>query len=347
MTTPDHTKWMVAVCAKVFQKDQIGRSELIELKDPTSGEARLYVLVQNSNERQKLIVEIQSLEAEFSSFLVGRHVVKDGNLYVLNPVDPLFFVLGQSKQIQPSSWQPFDQTVEALANNENIRKCISEAQLGHVCLSLCNDQTDNVNYFKFSEKRALEWLRKKQERVYQVLLQQEKTRDENRQKLLDRRPNGFSNAAAGGSVSSTFYTPDDAMASKPTQTTSSGSGIIPPKTLQSLTMESLQIVCNYLSDEWTTKFIESFEVSEDEVFLNPSEKKATLDSSPTATAYRPVSGDNGTILSAKDAPKPKNVEPARSVANKRLEKVNKRGMSALTSFFKPKAKKQAIVKAET
>ena len=82
MTTPDHTKWMVAICAKVFQKDQIGRSELTELLDPTTGDPRRYVLVQNGHERQKLIVEIQSLEADFSSFLVGRHVVKDGNLYV-------------------------------------------------------------------------------------------------------------------------------------------------------------------------------------------------------------------------------------------------------------------------
>ena len=60
MTTPDHTKWIVAICAKVFQKDQIGRSELMELVDPSTGDARLYVLVQNSHERQKFIVEIQS-----------------------------------------------------------------------------------------------------------------------------------------------------------------------------------------------------------------------------------------------------------------------------------------------
>ena len=32
----------------------------MELVDPSTGDARLYVLVQNSHERQKFIVEIQS-----------------------------------------------------------------------------------------------------------------------------------------------------------------------------------------------------------------------------------------------------------------------------------------------
>ena len=341
MTTPDNTKWMVTICAKVFQKDLIGRSELIEHVDPSTGDARHYVLVQNSNERQKLIVEIQSLESEFSSFLVGRHVVKDGNLYILNPVDPLFFLLRQSTLLQSSSWQPLDQTLEALATNENIRKCISKSQLGHLCASLCNDQTDNVPYFKFSEKLALQWLHKKQELVYQVLLRQEMIRDENRQKLLTRRPKGSSTAAAGGSVSSTFYTPEDEMAAKPAQTSDSGSSIISPKKLQNLKMESLQIVCNYLSDEWTTKLIESYEMSEHEIFPVP-ENKSVLDSSATATTCPPMSRDPDTAISAKGTPKSKDVEPARSIANKRLEKVNKRGMSSLTSFFQPKAKKQGL-----
>jgi hypothetical protein len=52
------------------------------------------------------------------------------------------------------------------------------------------------------------------------------------------------------------------------------------------------------------------------------------------------------VTPAKVTPKPKAIEPARSVANKRLEKVNKRGMSALTSFFGPSKKKQATAKGE-
>ena len=209
-------------------------------------------------------------------------------------------------------------------------------------MSLCNDQTDNVPYFKFSEKLALQWLHKKQELVYQVLLRQEMTREDDQKKFQKRRPKGSSPAAAGGSVSSTFYTPEDEMAAKPVKTSSHSSSTISPKTLQNLKMESLQIVCNYLSEEWTTKLIESYEMSEQEVFP-VTEKKSVLDSSASATTCASVSSrDTDTTGSAKDTPKSKNIELARSVANKRLEKVNKRGMSALTSFFQPKAKKQGL-----
>ena len=128
-------------------------------------------------------------------------------------------------------------------------------------MSLCNDQTDNVPYFKFSEKLVLQWLHKKQELVYQVLVRQEMTREKDQQKFQRRRPKGSSPVAAGGSVSSTFCTPEDEMAAKPVKTSSHSSSTISPKTLQNLKMESLQIVCNYLSEEWTTKLIESYEVS--------------------------------------------------------------------------------------
>ena len=255
---------------------------------------------------------------------------------------PAFFLLRQSTQLQSSSWQPLDQTLEALATNGTIRKCISESQLGHICMSLCNDQTDNIPYFKFSEKLAVQWLHKKQEMVYQVLLRQEMTREDDQKKFQKRRPKGSSPVAAGGSVSSTFYTPEDEMAAKPVKTSSHSSSTISPKTLQNLKMESLQIVCNYLSEEWTTKLIESYEMSEQEVFP-VTEKKSVLDSSASATTCASVSSrDTDTTGSAKDTPKSKNIELARSVANKRLEKVNKRGMSALTSFFQPKAKKQGL-----
>jgi hypothetical protein len=167
-------------------------------------------------------------------------------------------------------------------------------------------------------------------------------RDERRQKFLKCRPNGAGSAAAGGSVSSTFYAPDDTMDEKPTKTSSSTSGSISPKTLHRLKMESLQIVCNYLSDEWTTKLIDSFEMSADEVFQDPAAKRLAGDSPAATTAVRSVSRETDTATPAKDVPKSKKVEPGRSIANKSLEKVNKRGMSALTSFFKPKAKKPAL-----
>lgn len=348
MTTPDHTKWMVAICAKVFRRDQISRSELIELADPSTGDARSYVLVQNNNESETLIVETQCLEEEFSSFFVGRHVVKDGNLYVLNPVDPLFFFLAQKPQSKSTSWQPFEQTLEGCISNENTRKCISQEQLGHLCLTLCNDQTDNVVYFKFSQEKALVWLKKKQERVYQILLHQEKARSERRERIQRLCPKTSGSAATGGSISSTFCMPEDEMVAKPVQTQNTPSpGAISVNTLQRLKSESLQIVCNYLSDNWTAKLLESLQTSEDEIFLVPAAKKSTEKENSVTTSSsvsHSLTKNVDTTTPARVTPKIKMTEATRSIANKQLEKVNKRGMSSLTSFFKPKAKKQAVAK---
>jgi hypothetical protein len=343
MTTPDSTKWMVTVCAKVFCKDQISRSEIAHLNDPSTGEKRQYVLVQNSSTGQ-MIVETQSLEADFSSFLVGRHVVKDGNLYVLSPVDPLFFVLrgnGVAEGKKPTSWQPFGQALEYLCHDKVVRDCVTESQLGHLCQTLCNDQTDNVAYFKFSDTKALTWLKSKQERVYLCLLNQEQEHQRRLQGLLANRPQG-SNSKAGGSTSSTFYIPDDPMAAAPSATQTSKEGLISHQTLQKLKWESLQVVCNYLSEEWTTKLLDAMEVSLDQVFVpSQSTKVATTNYEAPKHSGAPIAS---TTTPAKITPKPKRVEPSRSVANKRLEKVNKRGMSSLTSFFGPPKKKQATSK---
>ncbi len=336
MTTPDNTKWIVAICAKVFAKDQISRSELIQLKDPSTAELRQYVLIQNNGQPQ--IIETQSLEADFSSFLVGRHVVKDGNLYVFNPVDPLFFVLQGSceSQRQSTTWQSFDQTLERLVPDQIVRGCVMQSQLGHLCQTLCNDQTDNVTFFKFSETKALSWLEKKRERVYQCMLDQEKQHQLRRQALLARRPQGSSTNRAGGSVSSTFFVPEDPIVSLTSPI--NGEEVIPHSTLQRLKMESLQIVCNYLSEYWTEKLIESVKVPQDKVFASSliiSNQATTINTGVVLTS---------TTTPTKVTPIPMKVEAARSVANKRLEKVSKRGMSALTSFFGPPKKKPAITK---
>jgi len=342
MTTPDHTKWLVALCAKVFERDQISRSEIFQWKDPSTGDARSYVLVSRGN--QKCLVEFQKLSQDFSSYFVGRHVVEDGSLYVMNVVDPLFFVLATAPvetNKTNARWQPLDQTLDHLMENAVIRECIFPEQLGNLCQVMCTEQTDNVAYFKFSPDKAIQWLQKKQTRVYDCLLQQQQQRSKRRQALLAKRPKSCA-SNTGGSVSSTFYVPEEEAAPK-ALTTATSNDTISPKMLKQLKMESIQIVCNYLSEEWTTKFLASLEVTEDEVFETTPVKNTTTNSHQATPAI------SSTTTPAKVTPKPMAkkqplTETPRSVANKQLEKVNKRGMSALTSFFGPVKKKKQEAK---
>ena len=314
MTTSDGTKWIVAVVDKAFSRNPSsptnGYSRIVKLKDPSTQESRQYVFVNDKD-----IVEVQSIPSDFSSFFVGRHVVKDGHLYVLNRVDPLFFVLaGQIvDEDKKYSWQPFDQTVESLPRE--IQKSVSEPQMVHLCQTLSNDQTDNVTYFKFSVPKALSWLRKKQECVFQCLLRQDQAKQE-------REKAKFS-SSMGGSISSNFNMPEDPMAATP-----SSDNVLISDTKQ-LKIDSIQIVCSYLSEDWSNKLIEALEGIDQDAVFSAAPKEQTS----ASTSLAQVEADETPAKKVK-------VEKSRTMGNKRLSSISTKGMKSLSSFFgAPQAKK--------
>jgi hypothetical protein len=304
------TKWMVAVVDKVFSESPNRPSRIVKLKDPSTQESRQYVFVND-----KHIVEVQSLPADFSSFFVGRHIIKDGNLYVLNRVDPLFFVLAAQipEESKKYPWQPFDQTLQSLP--QELQKLVVESQMGHLCQTLNNDQTDNVTFLKLSVPKALSWLQKKQERVYQCLLRQDQAKKQ--------REKSKGSNTKGGSISASFNMPEDPMAATP-----SSDNIVLSDTKQ-LKIDSIQIVSSYLSEEWSKKLIESLDgMTEDAVFSTaPKVFKS-------ASAPLPQ-------VEADDTPaKRTKLEAPRTFGNKRLAQVSTKGMKSLGSFFgAPKSKK--------
>lgn len=181
-----------------------------------------------------------------------------------------------------------------------------------------NDQTENVTYLKFSVAKALKWLRKKQERVYQCLLQQDQAKQERDRTKLSN--------TTGGSVSSSFNMPDDPIAAAPSTDT------VLLSDTKKLKIESIQIVSSYLSDDWAKKLIESLDgITEDAIFSTArKETKAASASLPT------VEPDETPAKTQK-------VDPARTMGNKRLAKVSTKGMKSLSSFFSaPKSKKTKV-----
>jgi len=225
------------------------RPKLISLADPSTKQPRQYL--QNGQQ----IMEIQQLESEFSSFLVGRHVIREGSLYTFNTVDPLFFVLAQQTPEQKCSWQPIDQSLESIKVN------VATDQLEHLYQTLCSDQTDNVTYYKFSPQKAMGWLTQKRERVYQTLLQQE-------EKRLSRK-----SKRSGGSVSASFNLPGKEQAPK---------AILQTKPLQDA---SYQILCAYLNKDWTEAFLKHAGISHDSVLSKPTKKVQTT--APTISTSLP------------------------------------------------------------
>jgi hypothetical protein len=323
----EDTKWMVALVDDAFSKSQKNRSSsypIVKLKDPSIQQSRQYVLV---NDR-KDIMEVQSLSSDFSSFFVGRHIVKDGDLHVWNRVDPLFLVLAAQvpDDNQKCSWQPLDQCLGCLPSHEVIQPAVEPAQMGHLCQTMCNDQTDDVTYYKFSVPKALAWLQKKQERVFQSLLQQDQAKQQ-RQKSSNK--NGTS--MTGGSVSATFNMPDEDPIATPPSTASDD--VVVLSNTKQLKLHSLQIVCGYLTQEWSKLYIESLDeadLTQDAVYNTTPQHKATTTIKSTAPS----------AVVQEETPKPtKKVESFRTMGNKRLAKVKTKGMQSMSSFFGPSTKK--------
>jgi hypothetical protein len=372
--TEEGTKWIVAMLSRtdaLFASSNTSAGtvlgEIVTLKDPSTGDRRDYAMMKtcNSTEAQPEthIVEFQDIPKDFSSFMVGRHIVKDGSLYMLNRVDPLFFFLAAQehhleKQQSTKSWQPYEQCLEEVSNNtkgkmlfpKEIHSTISVDQLQHLCLTFEND---DVLYFRFDVNKALKFLKRKQERVLECLIRQDQTEQRRKDELYESSFTQYNSGSASRNEHSTS-TPSksnlaDVNDDKELSNGSNSPAVVISDT-KALELQSIQIVCNYLSDAWSEKFVEYVGVTmdqvQDKVKKAPGNRDTAAPSTTTvANGYsiqRVVETENAEATkAAKVAADKKAMESYRTPGNKRLAKVNTKGMKSIASFFggPPKSKK--------
>jgi hypothetical protein len=344
---------------KSKRNNVIGR--IIKLKDPSTGEFREYGFIENTTASS--IVEFQSIQNDYTSYMIGRHIVKDGTLYMLNRVDPLFFYLASQEQYlqqeqqadttstKKVSWQPFEQCLEEVSGSKilpnDIHGCITKEQLQHVCLTFMND---DVCYYKFNIDKSLKFLERKQNRLLEYLIRQDQQAQQQKRKMEETSTN------KDQSISDNFYMPDDIEEVKTTVSTpqSNKSGTsstlitVSPETYisdtETLKIESIQIICNYLSTGWSTKFMEHMGVTKEQIYGTSATKTAsTASNTAAATTTDPLYGNvqrvvetnKSTTASSSETTIKKSVvvESARTAGNKRLSKCNTKGMSSISSFF--------------
>ncbi|KAL3923939.1 MAG: hypothetical protein SGILL_001349 [Bacillariaceae sp.] len=382
------TSWIVAVMSGVdallaiISDRSAGKvmGEIVTLKDPSTGDRRDYAVMKTGSNKpdeenstmsmpqETIIVEFQDIPSDFSSFMVGRHIVKDGSLYMLNRVDPLFFYLATQEhhlmaQQQKRSWQPFEQCFEqsssskSSSNNKGtmlpkeVHASISEDQLKHLCLTFEND---DVVYFRFDVTKALKFLKSKQERVLDCLIRQDQAEQRRTDSLYE---SSFRQCNQGSSNGSSNSSSKGENGDKKEGSGSPSSLAVVVSDTKALKLQSIQIVCNYLSEAWATKFVETMGVTMDQVRNRiPNKASATsIDGGDTTASSTPASGgftiqrvvetDNSLEATNKAATKAAADKKAResyqTPGNKRLAKVSTKGMKSIASFFgaAPKSKK--------
>jgi hypothetical protein len=413
-TNDDGTKWIVAalnrnLLTNTANCDTTMRGEsnmvdnvktlgrIITLKDPGTGDHRDYVIItdttnnatDNNQPGYPHLVEIQDMPSDYSAFLVGRHVVKDGNLYLFSRLDPLFFYVSSQEHhllnpetAKKKSWQPLEQCLEELDANSHkpllpreIHQFITEEQLQHVCLTF---QNDNVTYFRFDVNKTLQWLQRKHERLLQCLIRQDQHQQQRKAKLyISSMRLKHPNEKNDGDDDDDFFMP-----TTPTQGGSNESDKTitqhdsPPVVLsntQSLKIQSLQLLCNYLTESWTQKVVQYLGFSVDQItttqkqrhrqtnesqarddYASTTPNTATATTTTTTTTSAADASDaewtiqRVTVEAESEATIDKMMQilqkPAKSIqtlAHKRLAKVNTKGMKSIANFFGAPPKKKA------
>jgi hypothetical protein len=358
-TSSTPKKWIVGIQQHC---PPLGRTigTIVKMPDPGNGDIRDYATMSSTdgNANDSYIAEFQSIPENFSSFIVGRHIIKDGDIYVINRIDPLFFYLAtqsideqqtqggvnndrnnNAPQPKKQSWQPYDQFLEQSKLPREIAKVITEEQIQHICVTFDNEE----RYFKFNVDKALAWLQKKQERVLESLVRQ----DQRRRKRDENNSNAAKhNDQAGGSISANFNFVKAAPVAADPAVQENSKAASQPDT-HALKIESFQIICNYLNETWSKKFIEHLGYTMEQVTnsAKTTRKSSSIVSNDIGTGSKGTIEEDSTneSLTKKAAANQKTISAARTVGNKRLAKVNKKGMRSIGSFFgagKPKKAKR-------
>ena len=303
---------------------------------------------------KKDLYEIQSVSRPYGSFMIGSRIVSNGALHVMTRVDPLFFVLnalddGSNDNVEKTkegsgtekprrrknktSWQPLDQLLAAVP--EVVQQAVGALQYSNLCDS--THQMDMV-FYKLDEGLVLQWLRHKQEKAYRVLESQRLSRKQQKRATVLND----TTTTKGGAFSNTFHQEDededDNVDNK--ENISATSCSLTAVETREVLQHSVQVVCEYLNENWQRRFLQHMQMSQEDVveMTHPKKKRSWEGMAGSQEADALMEFTTGVFSkTCKDESPHKKAKPSvQSVGNKQLAKVNKKGMKALTSFFKKK-----------
>lgn len=318
------------------------------------------------------LMEVQSVpnvnqSKNYGSFLVGSRVISNGNLHVATRIDPLFLALGYVDADSLQQWQPFDQWLDGLALPQALQQALSVEQWKHLCDTKgmygdADGDDDDLVLYKFNPDKVLSWLEIKYQRALKVLQEQYVARSLQEQVIRAQ------NKENQGAFHSGFQpAPEEDL---PSTTTLTPPPMTPTTTLSEDQMrlareESLQLVCEYLSQEWRTKLTDKVGLSPDALLSERQRRRAKQEekddgggmsnNKKRASWEAPAGHDESQELlqftmgnnsaagdDAEDIKAAKQKHDkihAKTHGVKRLAKVSTKGMKSLSSFFGGAAKK--------
>jgi len=262
-------------------------------------------------------------------------------MYLASKVDPLFFLLNVCKDAA-ARWAPLDQ----ICSSFPFRIGNASRQLMHLC-DVNDELGDDLVLYKFSEERALMWLKKKFDAVYNVM--KEVAIDEKRQGDINRRESSRKTLILEADDQYKNY---DLSMKDELECVDSNVIELTKQEDETVMMTSYDVVCEYLNHRWSEKLTKSLDLPnkedlEEDVADGVQSKGAgwECDKNIRENAIDKINQYTlGMVVSPEHEQKEAKarLNANQSVGLKRLKKVNTKGMKNLGSFFSMKKKAKKI-----
>lgn len=204
----------------------------------------LFVTIDNS------LHELQEVNSrKFGSWFIDQRIASPGSYYMVNRIDPRYLCLPYLEK-NGGNYSPLEQIIQ---NEDGCDRMPLNNHLDWKLGDMC-DETDRLGdllLYRFNKVKAMEWLKAKVQRTASVVAEQ---RQRNRRTSAMYSSNfnfsGQSTVTAQSSVSEANVERVDIV-------------------------DSLQIICEYLSDAWVQLLTSEYNVTEEEIYPKISTKRKT------------------------------------------------------------------------
>ncbi|XP_066254414.1 ribonuclease H2 subunit B [Euwallacea similis] len=143
-----------------------GTPDIVTLRHPNTGESAVFLFSPANNSVQ----EVLTFNEAKRSWFIDETVKSDGKLHLSTPIDPIFLVLPYLRKYCTTYAQPLDQLLrdEEFPETERLLK---SSGLNYLNMIADKKGDEDLNAFKYNEDKTLNWLKRKTERVAEILKQ--------------------------------------------------------------------------------------------------------------------------------------------------------------------------------
>jgi ribonuclease H2 subunit B len=284
----------------------------------------------NTQKEQKLsagnIYEIQNMQnsnlhsnatnKSYGSYFVDSTVISDGSLCICSPLDPLYFVLPYVSEHNNNKWMPLDQVISTFSGT--IQNALCTYQLKNLMdFKQLGDDEDDLLLCRYNESKTIVWLKSK----YMLCVEgiRKKMLQHQQKKLSCHEGSNQHGAFAPGFIMDSVTSLNS---SEDTTAIANSNSSEELELHNAAKRYALQVLFEYLNEVWRKKILLSLGFPDD--YSLEQTKSAPSNTIPSAVI---------TPLHEYDDKKRKPVEPAKTYGQKKLAKVDTKGMKSLSSFF--------------